>query len=95
MAASAGVAAEAAPGTIVISADIPLAARAVEAGAQVLTPRGETLDAANIGGKLATRDLMADLRGGVEGQGMGGPPPFSKADRNAFANAVETVLRRR
>lgn len=88
------IAEEAGPGTLVVTADIPLAARVIEAGAEVLTPRGETLDAKNIGGKLATRDLMADLRGGLEGQGMGGPRPFSKADRSAFANAIETALRR-
>ncbi|MCU4651934.1 YaiI/YqxD family protein [Roseibacterium sp. SDUM158016] len=88
------IAEAAAPGTLVVTADIPLAARAIEAGAVVLTPRGESLDARNIGGKLATRDLMADLRGGLEGQGLGGPRPFSKADRSAFAGAIETALRR-
>ena len=88
------IAAEAGPGTLVITADLPLAGRAIEAGAAVLTPRGETLDARNIGARLATRDLMADLRGGLEGQGLGGPRPFSKADRSAFAGALETALRR-
>ncbi|MDG4648863.1 YaiI/YqxD family protein [Roseibacterium sp. SDUM158017] len=88
------IAEAAAPGTLVITADIPLAARAVEAGAAVLTPRGETLDATNIGAKLATRDLMADLRGGLDGQALGGPRAFSKADRSAFAGAIETALRR-
>jgi uncharacterized protein YaiI (UPF0178 family) len=88
------IAEAAAPGTLVVTADLPLAGRAIEAGALVLTPRGEVLDARNIGGKLATRDLMADLRGGLEGQGLGGPRPFSKADRSAFAQALETALRR-
>ena len=88
------IAEDAAPGALVITADIPLAARAIEAGALVLTHRGETLDDRNIGSKLATRDLMADLRGGLEGQGMGGPRPFSKADRSSFAGAIETALRR-
>ena len=87
------IAATAAPGMVVITADIPLADRAIKAGAQVLTPRGEALTAANIGGKLATRDLLADLRGGLEGQGLGGPRPFSKSDRSAFAQALERVLR--
>ena len=59
-----------------------------------MTPRGEALDARNIGSKLATRDLMADLRGGLDGMSLGGPRPFSKADRSAFANAMETALRR-
>jgi uncharacterized protein YaiI (UPF0178 family) len=88
------IVADAGPGTLVVTADLPLAGRAIEKGAAVLTPRGEVLDAANIGGKLATRDLMADLRGGLEGQGLGGPRAFSKADRSAFAQAIETALRR-
>lgn len=84
----------AAPRDVVVTADLPLAGRAIAAGAAVLTPRGETLNAANIGSKLATRDLMQDLRAGIEGQGLGGPRPFSKADRSAFSNALETTLRR-
>lgn len=87
------IAAAAGPGMVVITADIPLADRAIKAGAAVLTPRGETLDAANIGGRLATRDLLADLRGGLEGQMMGGPRPFSKSDRSQFAQALERVMR--
>lgn len=88
------IAQTAAPGHLVVTADIPLAGRVIEAGAAVLTPRGDALDARNIGSKLATRDLMHDLRGGLEGQGLGGPRPFSKADRSNFANAIETALRR-
>jgi uncharacterized protein YaiI (UPF0178 family) len=81
------------PGTLVITADLPLADRAIKAGARVMTHRGEALTAANIGGKLATRDLLADLRGGLEGQTLGGPKPFSKADRSAFLQALDRVLR--
>ena len=88
------IAADARPGTLVITADLPLADRALKAGALVMDHRGAALTQANIGGKLATRDLMADLRGGLEGQGMGGPRPFSKADRSAFANALENALRK-
>jgi uncharacterized protein YaiI (UPF0178 family) len=88
------IAEAAAPGTLVVTADLPLAARAIEAGAFVLTARGEVLDARNIGAKVATRDLMAELRGGLEGQALGGPRAFSKADRSAFAQAIETALRR-
>jgi hypothetical protein len=88
------IAEAAAPGTLVVTADLPLAGRAIAAGAAVLTPRGEVLDARNIGAKLATRDLMADLRGGLEGQSLGGPRAFSRADRSAFAQAIETALRR-
>lgn len=87
------IAATAGPGMVVITADIPLADRAIKAGAKVLTPRGEALTSANIGSKLATRDLLADLRGGLEGQGLGGPRPFDKAARSAFAQALERVVR--
>jgi uncharacterized protein YaiI (UPF0178 family) len=82
------------PGQLVVTADLPLADRALKSGAQVLTPRGEALTAANIGARLATRDLMADLRGGIEGQGLGGPRPFSRSDRSTFAQALERAARR-
>lgn len=82
------------PGCLVITADLPLADRALKAGALVLSHRGEVLTLANIGARLATRDLLADLRGGLEGQGLGGPRPFSKADRSAFAQALEQAARR-
>lgn len=85
---------DAGPGTIVVTTDLPLAARAIAKGAAVLTPRGERLDATNIGARLATRDLLADLRGGLEGQGLGGPRAFSRADRSAFAQAIELALRK-
>ena len=88
------IAEAAGPGALVITADLPLADRAIKAGADVLTHRGEALTAQNIGGKLATRDLMADLRGGLDGQALGGPRPFSRADRSAFAQALERAARR-
>ncbi|NKX46059.1 YaiI/YqxD family protein [Roseicyclus persicicus] len=87
------IAEAAAPGSLVITADVPLADRALKAGAQVLTPRGEALTPQNIGGKLATRDLLADLRGGLEGQTLGGPRPFTKSDRSTFAQALERAVR--
>ena len=82
------------PGDLVITADIPLADRAIAKGAVVLTPRGDALTAQNIGSKLATRDLMQDLRGGLDGMAMGGPRPFSKSDRSQFLNALENALRK-
>jgi hypothetical protein len=88
------IADQAKPGDLVITADIPLADRVIAKGAAVLTPRGDALTARNIGSKLATRDLMQDLRGGLEGQTLGGPRPFSKADRSQFLNALENALRR-
>ncbi len=88
------IAAEAVPGTLVITADLPLADRALKAGAAVLTHHGERLTQQNIGARLATRDLMADLRGGLEGQTLGGGPrPFSKSDRSAFLQALDRALR--
>lgn len=88
------IVADAGPACLVITADLPLADRALKAGAMVLTHRGEALTLANIGAKLATRDLLADLRGGLEGQRLGGPRPFSKTDRSAFAQALEQAARR-
>ena len=86
------IAAEAGPGDVVVTADIPLADRCVKAGARVLTHDGETLTAANIGGRLATRDLMADIRGADpfhQGRGRG----FTKADRSRFLDALEREIR--
>nr|WP_217372145.1 YaiI/YqxD family protein [Ruegeria arenilitoris] len=80
-------------GDIVITSDIPLAAKCVEAGARVLRPNGEAFTAANIGQQLAMRDLMADLRAANPlGAGAGGKP-FSKADRSRFLDALEREMR--
>ncbi|MBC8158700.1 MAG: YaiI/YqxD family protein [Rhodospirillales bacterium] len=75
---------------IAITADIPLAARCIEAGARVLRPNGEPITEDTIGMVLATRNLMTDLR--EAGQITGGPPPFAKKDRSRFLNALETVI---
>ena len=80
-------------GDVVITGDIPLAAKCVEAGAQVLRHNGDPFTPANIGAQLATRDLMADLRA-ADPFRQGGGRPFSKADRSRFLNALETALRR-
>lgn len=80
-------------GDVVITADIPLAARCVEAGAAVLKPDGEALTPLNIGNVLATRDLMADLRA-ADPFRQGGGKGFSKADRARFLDALERVLRK-
>ncbi len=79
-------------GDIVITGDIPLAARCVENGAQVLKHNGEALTPANIGNILATRDLMADMRA-ADPFRQGGGRPFSKADRSRFLDALERALR--
>ena len=87
------IAERAGPGDIVITTDIPLAAKAVEAGAKVLKPNGEALTPANIGNALATRDLMYDLRA-ADPCRQGGGKGFSKADRSRFLNALDQAMRR-
>lgn len=77
--------------SIVITSDILLADRALKAGAAVLAPTGKPFTPASIGPAIATRAIMADLRAGM-GDGMGGPPPFSKADRSAFLQALDAAL---
>ncbi|MEP2533882.1 YaiI/YqxD family protein [Shimia sp.] len=80
------------PGDIVITSDIPLAAKCVEAGAQVLKPNGEALTAANVGNALAMRDLMTDLRA-ADPFRQGGGKGFTKADRSRFLDALEREIR--
>ena len=87
------IADRAGPGDVVITGDIPLAARCVENGAQVLKHNGEALTQANIGNVLATRDLMTDMRA-ADPFRQGGGKPFSKADRSRFLNALERALRK-
>jgi len=87
------IAERAGPGDIVVTADIPLAAKCVEAGAQVLKHTGEVLSADNIGNILATRDLMADLRA-ADPFRQGSGRSFSKADRSRFLDALERAVRR-
>ena len=75
---------------LVVTADILLADRCLEAGAAVLAPTGKPFTAASIGGAIATRAIMADLRAG--GDVIGGPAAFSKADRSRFLQALDTAL---
>lgn len=77
--------------SIVVTADILLADRALKAGGTVLAPTGKPFTTASIGPAIATRAIMADLRAGM-GDGMGGPPPFSKADRSQFLQALDAAL---
>jgi hypothetical protein len=79
-------------GDVVITGDIPLAARCIEGGALVLKHNGEPLTIANIGNVLATRDLMTDMRA-ADPFRQGGGKPFSKADRSRFLDALEHALR--
>lgn len=75
---------------IVITSDIPLAARCIAAGAQVLGSNGKPFTEDNIGDALATRDLLTDLRSG--GEITGGPAPQQKRDRSRFLNELDTMI---
>ena len=79
-------------GDVVVTGDIPLAAKCVQAGARVLKHNGEALTSANIGNVLATRDLMTDLRA-ADPFRQGGGKGFTKADRSRFLDALERALR--
>lgn len=87
------IAAMAATGDIVITADIPLADRVITKGAIAINPRGETYTQANIKSILATRDLLEQLRNSGEISGCGSAPLGVK-DREKFANAIDRVLTR-
>lgn len=76
--------------SVVVTADILLADRALKAGASVVSPSGKPFTTASIGSAIAVRAIMADLRAG--GEQIGGPPPFSKADRSRFLQALDTLL---
>jgi uncharacterized protein len=79
-----------APGDLVVTADIPLAADVVAKGAEAIDPRGKLYADANIGERLAMRNMIDQLRGA--GQVSGGPPNFSPKDRQAFANQLDRWL---
>ena len=78
------------PGTIVVTADIPLTARCVKLGAAVISPYGKAYDEASVGMALATRNLMDQLRSA--GETTGGPPPFAPKNRSAFLSALDLAL---
>lgn len=75
---------------IVITADIPLASRCLQAGARVIGTSGKQFTENNIGDAVATRDLLAELRGA--GEITGGPPPLTKRDRSRFLQALDEVI---
>ena len=75
---------------IVITGDIPLAARSLKKGARVLSPRGIVFTESSIGETLATRDLMAHLRD--IGLPTGGPPSFDKKNRSRFLQALDGLI---
>ena len=77
-------------GDIVITADVPLASRAVKAGAEAIAPNGKRFTADSIGMTLATRNLMDSLRSA--GEITSGPKPFSPRDRSAFLSALDQAI---
>ena len=84
------IAERAGAGAIVITADVPLASRAVKAGAEVIAPNGRAFTADSIGMTLATRNLMDSLRSA--GEITGGPKPFSPRDRSSFLAALDQAI---
>jgi uncharacterized protein YaiI (UPF0178 family) len=84
------IAEQSTPKSIVVTADILLADRCLKAGATVLSSTGKPFTNASIGGAIATRAIMADLRAG--GDAIGGPAPFSKADRSRFLSALDAAI---
>lgn len=84
------IAERAAPGAIVVTADIPLASRCIKAGAGVIAPNGRVFTEDSIGMALATRNLLDELRSG--GAVTGGPKPFSPRDRSSFLAALDQAI---
>jgi uncharacterized protein YaiI (UPF0178 family) len=84
------IAARARRGDIVITADVPLASRAVKAGAEVIAPNGKPFTEESIGMTLATRNLMDSLRSA--GEITSGPKPFAPRDRSAFLSALDQAI---
>lgn len=78
--------------SVVVTADILLADRCLKASATVLGPTGKPFTPDSIGGAVAVRAIMADLRAGAVGQAIGGPPPFGKSDRSRFLSALDAAL---
>lgn len=77
--------------TVVVTGDILLADRCLKAGATVIAHNGKPFTSASIGGAIATRAIMADLRAGADGT-IGGPAAFTKADRSRFLQALDAAL---
>lgn len=78
------------PDDIVVTADIFLASRCIKNGARAIGSTGRPFTEDNIGEAVATRDLLAVLRGG--GEITGGPPPLTKRDRSRFLQTLDEVI---
>jgi hypothetical protein len=81
-----------AAGDLVVTADIPLAADAIEKGGQAISPRGEHYTKSNIKARLSMRDFMDTLRS--SGVDTGGPAALNQNDRQAFANLLDKLVTR-
>ena len=75
---------------VVVTADVPLASRCLKADARVIGPTGRPFTDDNIGQAVATRDLLAGIRGA--GEMTGGPPPITKRDRSRFLQQLDEVI---
>ncbi|MDC9724422.1 MAG: DUF188 domain-containing protein, partial [Gammaproteobacteria bacterium] len=75
---------------LVITGDIPLAAEVIEKGAHALSPRGEMYTTDNIKARLTMRDFMETMRS--SGVQTGGPAALNQADRQKFANKLDSFL---
>ena len=84
------IAEEVEPGDIVVTADIPLAARCLEKGGRVLDPRGQAITDNEIGHLLGMRNLMDELRQG--GAVTGGPRPMAPKDRSRFLSKLDEAI---
>ena len=84
------IAAHARKGTIVITADVPLADRCIKAGAEVIGPSGRRFTAASIGSDLAMRNLLSDLRSA--GETTRGPKPFTPKQRSDFLQVLDRAV---
>ncbi|VAV89240.1 protein of unknown function DUF188 [hydrothermal vent metagenome] len=86
------IAERAGPSSVVITADILLAERCLKKDAIVIGPNGKAFDKQSIGGIVATRAIMNDLRAGAVGENIGGPPPFGPKDRSRFLQSLHEAL---
>jgi uncharacterized protein YaiI (UPF0178 family) len=78
------------PADVVVTADVPLASRCLKAGARVIGPTGKPFTDGNIGQAVATRDLLAGIRGA--GEMTGGPPPITQRDRSRFLQQLDELI---
>ena len=83
---------EVAEGDLVITADVPLAAAAVDKGATCIDPRGDVIDASNAQARLTMRNFMEQQR--EAGTLTGGPSAYSDRDKRKFAGALDRILSR-